>query len=584
MKNEKSKALITQTITFLAIAALAYGSPSLAKKPTGDTTPPGVITDLAVDEGAETFKTVTVRWTAPAEDDDSGGTVAGYHVWCEPVGCENDACGYGQCECESEDPPVAPGEIQTCEVAHYNPGLVPSTEYWFTVRAFDDAGNVADWSNDVHEFTDSLVVDSWHRETVPGFGLDETLGHDFVDDDHVLIAGFLGERYQVATGTKDQDGNWGWAVEEIPSDIMINPYTWPAVSFALDPLSGTAAFGASTRPEGQQLQVLYTYYHDSQWVHEVVESPGASALSRVQLAFDSNGIPALAYTARFGRSEVGELRLARKGEDGSWTVTVVDAESGLTHPSLVFGATDDDLLLAHQVEIGDPPTKAIRFAILSETGQEVDNFMTPGHYGVVGLQVIWNPLRGDFDAGFQQMGDLSTCEHSFGEWLCQVAFYARPAESWWLDIDDLGETLVAYDTWSDDPSFARSADPMGLGDWAHEIVDYAWLSHNFQPEDSLHWLGAHLALAPAGGPTLSWMWNREIDYEPVERYTYFGDAGVPTVRRKRRPTRTTTVEMDLTTIVMGFLMSMMTDVSVTSMEILSHQNPVAASTVTTAIR
>ncbi|MBN2288075.1 MAG: hypothetical protein JXQ83_02005 [Candidatus Glassbacteria bacterium] len=103
-----------------------------------DRTPPGAPGALAV-AGTEPYDpSVTVSFTAPADDGESGGAVLGYDVRCgrESLG-ESDWQNLERVPLWVVPKPLEPGAVQTMRVFTLKPG-----SYFLGVRALDEAGNL----------------------------------------------------------------------------------------------------------------------------------------------------------------------------------------------------------------------------------------------------------------------------------------------------------------------------------------------------------------------------------------------------------------------------------------------------------
>ncbi len=137
-------------------ARLASGISNVASAHTGmgDCIPPGAVHDLAV---ADTTATSAVLvWTAPAEDDSSGGAVSSYDLRYSTGAIDEES--FGLADTVSGEPiPHAPGTAEMCTVT----GLRPETAYSFAVRSFDDSGNESAISNV------AAVRTPAHRDTIP---------------------------------------------------------------------------------------------------------------------------------------------------------------------------------------------------------------------------------------------------------------------------------------------------------------------------------------------------------------------------------------------------------------------------------
>lgn len=108
--------------------------------PPPDTTPPASVGDLA--GAADTHASVTLSWTAPADEADAG-TVAAYEIRYATVPI-TDLTSFQAATTITAPAPLAAGSPQTVSVT----GLTPATEYHFVLRAKDAAGNFSALSND----------------------------------------------------------------------------------------------------------------------------------------------------------------------------------------------------------------------------------------------------------------------------------------------------------------------------------------------------------------------------------------------------------------------------------------------------
>jgi hypothetical protein len=104
-----------------------------------DVTPPAAVTSLAIQQTADT--TVTLRWTAPGDDGNSGWASAYELRWStSPITAGN----FASATAVSPQPlTAAAGTLQTHSVL----GLLPGTTYYFALRARDEASNVSGLSN-----------------------------------------------------------------------------------------------------------------------------------------------------------------------------------------------------------------------------------------------------------------------------------------------------------------------------------------------------------------------------------------------------------------------------------------------------
>ncbi|MFH1377649.1 MAG: hypothetical protein ABIH86_02745 [Planctomycetota bacterium] len=97
-----------------------------------DTTPPGAIMDLRVEENKPSGE-VVLAWTAPGDDGDSGGAVLTYDC---TIGLDRKALPLVQ---YMKPRPVEPGAVQRLSLT-----LIPGRNYTIFVRAYDEAGNASE--------------------------------------------------------------------------------------------------------------------------------------------------------------------------------------------------------------------------------------------------------------------------------------------------------------------------------------------------------------------------------------------------------------------------------------------------------
>ncbi len=105
-----------------------------------DTTPPAAVTTLAVT--GQTYSSVSLRWTAPADDNGAGGAVASYDVRysLSPI---TDANWASASQASGEPTPASPGQLESFTVT----GLSASTTYYFALKSADSSGNTSALSN-----------------------------------------------------------------------------------------------------------------------------------------------------------------------------------------------------------------------------------------------------------------------------------------------------------------------------------------------------------------------------------------------------------------------------------------------------
>ena len=116
-----------------------------------DPNQPAAITTLSV--VGQTLTQVTLRWTAPADDGGSGGTVSVYDVRCstDPI---SDANWNNASQAYGEPTPATPGTQENYTVR----GLACDTTYYFAVKSADGGGSVSPLSNVVSTTTQAPTV------------------------------------------------------------------------------------------------------------------------------------------------------------------------------------------------------------------------------------------------------------------------------------------------------------------------------------------------------------------------------------------------------------------------------------------
>lgn len=120
-------------------SGLSNSTSALAK---ADTSPPGVVTDLAAVPGTETG-IVDLTWTAPNEDGLSGGSVTSYDIRYSTDGPLTSANWVGAIKVPSEAIPGEPGAAESMMVL----GLSPGVTHYFGLKSSDNVGNWSPVSN-----------------------------------------------------------------------------------------------------------------------------------------------------------------------------------------------------------------------------------------------------------------------------------------------------------------------------------------------------------------------------------------------------------------------------------------------------
>jgi uncharacterized protein YneF (UPF0154 family) len=110
--------------------------------PGADTTPPSKITDLDAHPGTNTGE-VTLTWTAPGDDGDSGGKATKYIIRYAKSEINSQTRWESATDISNVPNPKNPGNTETITVKE----LTPDTKYYFAIRTEDEVPNLSDISN-----------------------------------------------------------------------------------------------------------------------------------------------------------------------------------------------------------------------------------------------------------------------------------------------------------------------------------------------------------------------------------------------------------------------------------------------------
>jgi chitodextrinase len=132
--------ILNVTLTVILVGGAINGFDLVPGPP--DTAPPAAIATLAVT--AVTTTQAMLRWTAPADDNGTGGRVTSYDVRYS-TSTISEADWESAVQATGEPVPSAPGQQETFTVS----GLLPSTTYYFAIKSADAASpaNVSPLSN-----------------------------------------------------------------------------------------------------------------------------------------------------------------------------------------------------------------------------------------------------------------------------------------------------------------------------------------------------------------------------------------------------------------------------------------------------
>ena len=128
----------TYFILVFSLFLFVLGAWVQAQNNDSDTTPPAVITDLAVSTTTES--SITLTWTAPGDDMASAAASYDLRYYLNAITDDNWA---SASQAENEPTPQIVSSSETMTI----PGLDESTTYYFGIKAKDEADNESDLSN-----------------------------------------------------------------------------------------------------------------------------------------------------------------------------------------------------------------------------------------------------------------------------------------------------------------------------------------------------------------------------------------------------------------------------------------------------
>jgi len=138
--NISSAGILSITVLAIDGASGAINGLDLIGGAAADTTPPAAVADLTAI--GSTTGSVTLEWTAPADDLGSGGTVAAYDLRYS-TSTIDEANWASATQVSGEPTPNAPGQTEQFTVT----GLSAGTQYYFALKSSDAAANVSALSN-----------------------------------------------------------------------------------------------------------------------------------------------------------------------------------------------------------------------------------------------------------------------------------------------------------------------------------------------------------------------------------------------------------------------------------------------------
>ena len=390
--------LLRRIAVLLAIALVlsALGTANVdAKKPTPpppDTTPPDAVTNLSVE--SSTHQSITLSWTATG-DDGSEGQASTYDIRYALDGqmteVKWDADPLNRAWA-LKDPyavphpdllvyPAASGATETVEFV----GLAADTDYYFGIKACDEAGNCSEVAASYGQRTDEAQPGQYAIDIVDE---DAWVDYGHRKDVDVLDDGQIGVWYA-------DDGDFYHSYRD-PDDLE-----WYQDVFAGGEDDGCHSFAyspsgvpwASTCVNGE-LEVVHPNPDvPGELIYEQLDGGDANA---VLMDHDPvTGEPALA----FRRPDVGQLLYAWRETDGqnvSWNVEVLESSLAICNPRLAFHPTGQYPTIAYAVVWSD--VVQIRFMQRDGVGESPWSDFEVVHHGDSGLVgalfLAYDPITG----------------------------------------------------------------------------------------------------------------------------------------------------------------------------------------------
>ena len=284
-------------------AARAVG---VAPAPPSDTTPPDAVAGLA--PGVVTTTSVALGWVAPA-DAGVGSSGRAYLYDLRYATLPVTEAMWASAKPAAAEP--LPGEVGFSESLTIS-GLVPSTTYYFALKAFDWAGNVSGLSN--------LASVS----TVPGPHWELSVVPETTDVYHALAWDPLSGNPAIAVAASDGFAKLArWNGEDWTTETVGAGGSGVDLEFDPGDRNPSLSWGSGS--------LVFAHFTGTAWKLETIESRNAPN-DVTSLAYAPDKSPAIAYRNTSGK---GSTRFAKKS-NGSWTIQVVDAAVAGRYISLAF--------------------------------------------------------------------------------------------------------------------------------------------------------------------------------------------------------------------------------------------------------
>ncbi len=295
-----------------------------------DIVAPAAVINLAVDDTATTFDTVTLTWTATG-DDGYSGTAYLYDVRYSTSAISTDADFDSATSVQGEPLPQVSGSFETFTVT----GLSGETTYYLALKVADEAGNLSYLSNVVFETTLPAPSGVWQIETVASegdVGFYNDLAYDlsgnpsiaYSDDTNGLVkfAHWNGTSWDIEIVGGISNGNVGislayddfgnpsmsyiergdlmfarwngssWEIEEVDRRLTSRS----DASLAYDPSDRNPSISYRVSSKGD-IDMMFAHWNGTSWDIECVQAGGEHG--QISLAYDPCDKPAIAYGGKF---------------------------------------------------------------------------------------------------------------------------------------------------------------------------------------------------------------------------------------------------------------------------------------------
>ena len=450
-------------------ARAALGAPEFPE----DTTAPDVVSDLGVDTEATTTDSITIIWTSPG-DDDNTGTAYLYDIRYLSNEALSESNWDTASQAQLEPLPQIAGSSETFIVTN----LIPDTTYYFGLKTSDEVGNYAEISNIASETTDQPPVGEWSIQVVDDLGdvgWFSSLELDSSDNPHIAYRdesnGAL--KYARFTGSV-------WEIQTVP-DPASNVGRYASLA-----LNSSDYARISYEEGGSQVGVLkYAEWTGSSWLVEKVDGQAKGVGQHTSIALDSSDNPHIAYQKFWGTEA---LRYAHKA-GSTWTKETVESGKGTygTYTSIAIDASDNP-------HISYYATGGIRYARHTGSSWEIEIVGTGNRQTSIDLDALGNPHI-TYTSGSGSEAQLVYARWTGSEWIIvevdTVGAYCDSS----MKLDASGNPHISYTVYDYDAinKFLKYARWTGAT-WETEVVD------------SGDWVGSSnsLEIDSAGNPYISY--------------------------------------------------------------------------------